>query len=129
MKKFYKKFIFPFTLYLLLLPAPSWAWRDYTYQDGDWHGSGRDYAYSYYLDNYYGDGRAGHAPLIDDEAYFNTSPTPSITPVEFTVNVPNRRGGYTPVVIKKSGSGWIGPQGEFYPQFPKVSTLKAIYGN
>lgn len=28
---------------------------------------------------------------------------------------------------KRSGSGFIGPQGEFYSEFPKVAQLKAMY--
>jgi len=50
------------------------------------------------------------------------------TPEAFPVNVPNDKGGYTTVVIKKSGNGFVGPQGEFYAQFPKVVQLKAMYG-
>lgn len=46
----------------------------------------------------------------------------------FTVNVPNASGGYTAVVLKKSGNGYLGPQGEFYAEFPKVNQLKAMYG-
>ncbi len=46
----------------------------------------------------------------------------------FTVNVPNSQGSYTPVIIKKSGNGYTGPQREFYPQFPTVSQLKTLYG-
>lgn len=43
------------------------------------------------------------------------------------VNVPNDNGGYTAVTIKKSGDGFIGPQGEYYAEFPKVAQLKAMY--
>jgi hypothetical protein len=46
----------------------------------------------------------------------------------FPVNIPNNTGGYSTVVIKRSGNGYVGPQGEFYAQFPKVSQLKAMYG-
>ena len=46
----------------------------------------------------------------------------------FTVNIPNTRGGYTPVALKRSGSGFIGPQGEYYTEFPKVEQLKVMYG-
>ncbi len=45
----------------------------------------------------------------------------------FPVNVPNNTGGYTTVVIKKSGSGYVGPQGEYYAGFPTVAQLKAMY--
>jgi hypothetical protein len=45
-----------------------------------------------------------------------------------TVNVANNSGGYTAVVIRRSGNGYVGPQGEFYPEFPKVAQLKTMYG-
>ena len=45
----------------------------------------------------------------------------------FTVHIPNARGGYTPVTLKRSGNGFVGPQGEFYPEFPKVGQLKVMY--
>ena len=46
---------------------------------------------------------------------------------EFTVNIPNSQGGYTAVTLKRSGKGFTGPQGEFYPEFPKVEQLKTMY--
>ncbi len=46
----------------------------------------------------------------------------------YSINVPNSKGGYSPVLIKRSGNGFIGPQGEFYAEFPKVSQLQAMYG-
>jgi hypothetical protein len=45
----------------------------------------------------------------------------------FTVYVPDARGGYTPVLIRRSGNGFIGPQGEFYPEFPTIAQLKVMY--
>jgi hypothetical protein len=45
-----------------------------------------------------------------------------------TIYIPDKKGGYTPVTLKRSGAGFIGPQGEYYPKFPKVSQLEAIYG-
>jgi len=59
-----------------------------------------------------------------------TVPTPSAADIEdtVTVNVPNDKGGYTAVVLKPSGKGFVGPQGEFYAEFPKVSQLKLMYG-
>jgi hypothetical protein len=44
-----------------------------------------------------------------------------------TVNVPNNQGGYTAVVIRKTGDGFVGPQGEYYPEFPRVEQLKVMY--
>jgi hypothetical protein len=52
---------------------------------------------------------------------------PVVAQDAFPVNVPNNSGGYTAVVIKRSGNGYVGPQGEFYAEFPKVSQLKAMY--
>lgn len=46
----------------------------------------------------------------------------------FTINIPNNKGGYTAVLLKRSGNGFIGPQGEFYNEFPKVSQLQVMYG-
>jgi len=46
----------------------------------------------------------------------------------FTVNVPNNSNGYSAVLIKRSGNGYVGPQGEFYPEFPKIAQLKVMYG-
>jgi hypothetical protein len=46
----------------------------------------------------------------------------------FPINVPNNSGGYTSVVVKRSGNGYVGPQGEFYATFPSVAQLKAMYG-
>jgi|GEM_PF-627191 len=52
---------------------------------------------------------------------------PASSEDSITVNVPNGQGGYNPVIIKRSGSGFVGPQGEYYPEFPKVSQLQAMY--
>ncbi len=45
----------------------------------------------------------------------------------FTVNIPDSKRGYTAVTLKRSGSGYVGPQGEFYSEFPKVEQLRAMY--
>ena len=56
-------------------------------------------------------------------------PAPSAcTEDQFTVNIPNTQGSYTPVVLKKSGTGFVGPQGEYYHEFPKVEQLMLMYG-
>jgi hypothetical protein len=57
-----------------------------------------------------------------------SAPAVADTQDAFPVNVPNNSGGYTAVVIKKSGNGYAGPQGEFYATFPSVAQLKAMYG-
>ena len=45
-----------------------------------------------------------------------------------TVNVPDSNGGYTAVVLKRSGTGYVGPQGEYYDQIPTTAQLQAMYG-
>ena len=47
----------------------------------------------------------------------------------FTLNIPNAKGGYTAVTLKRSEDGFIGPQGEFYAEFPSVEQLKVMYGH
>ena len=54
--------------------------------------------------------------------------SPSSSDKIYTVNVPNKNGSYTPVILVKSGEGYLGPQGEYYPDFPKVEQLKEMYG-
>jgi hypothetical protein len=56
------------------------------------------------------------------------APVAGYTQDSFPVNIPNNSGGYSAVVIKKSGNGYVGPQGEFYATFPSVAQLKAMYG-
>ena len=77
------------------------------------------------------------APVIVDTA--SNPPAPAAAPTDvvsaaqtntqdsFIVNIPNSKGGYTPVTLKRSGYGFRGPQGEFYPEFPKVEQLKVMY--
>jgi hypothetical protein len=50
-------------------------------------------------------------------------------PESSTVNIPNSRGGYTSVTLRRSGNGFIGPQGEYYHDFPSVDQLRTMYGN
>jgi len=61
-------------------------------------------------------------------------PAPAVVPSAtysgdtVTVNVPNSNGGYTAVVLKRSGNGYVGPQGEYYDQVPTTAQLQAMYG-
>ena len=97
----------------------------------------------YYTDNgtYYVYTRYGYQVVNPPVQYVVQSapvvvqPTIAVAPPQpmalgddaFTVNVPNDKGGYVAVSIKKSGNGFVGPQGEFYSEFPKVTQLKAMY--
>jgi len=61
-------------------------------------------------------------------------PAPTVVPTTtysgdtVTVNVPNNSGGITSVVLKRSGNGYVGPQGEYYDQVPTTVQLQAMYG-
>ena len=115
---------------LIICPTTSFAW----YGGWDYHGSGRDYPYSAYVDR---DNYIGYADYVlpDYIDYINNVTSLTQVPVppvdqqnDFTVKIPNDHGGYTTLLIKRSGNGFTGPQGEFYPEFPTVSQLKMMYG-
>ena len=70
---------------------------------------------------------AMYAPSVESANIVQT--TPQNTQGEsFTVNVPNYKGSYTPVTMTRSGTGFTGPQGEYYADFPKIKQLKEMYG-
>ena len=45
----------------------------------------------------------------------------------FIVNIPNSKGEYTPVTLRRAGNGFFGPQGEYYTEFPRIEQLKVMY--
>ncbi len=67
------------------------------------------------------------APVVLPPADITTVTASANSQESFTVNVPNSQGGYTPVSLTRSGSGFIGPQGEFYNEFPKIEQLRVMY--
>lgn len=76
---------------------------------------------------YYYDDLAYYEELSDG-TYTVVQP-PAVTPAGvLTVNIPNAGGGYTAVPLRRSGTGFIGPQGEFYRTMPTVEQLRALYG-
>ena len=70
--------------------------------------------------------------ILQPPAIVDSNNSPSIGTVgdidSITINIPDKKGGYIAVIIKKSKNGFIGPQGEFYSEFPKVAQLEVIYG-
>jgi hypothetical protein len=66
------------------------------------------------------------APVV--VAQPEAQPTTTYSGDTVTVNVPNSSGGYTAVVLKRSGNGYVGPQGEYYDQVPTTAQLQAMYG-
>ena len=71
-------------------------------------------------------------PVIQAPPVTQVGPTASSAVADtgdsFTINIPNAMGGYTAVLLKRSGAGFIGPQGEYYEEFPTVERLKVMYG-
>lgn len=139
-----KNFIYLTCFSLIFSPFQALAWHEDNY-----YGSGRDYSYSQYIDYYYSPEYVPDYPHHIDGAafvaYINNGPAPlvpappplpppvpvtdaTLTP-NFVVNIPLKQGGYKAIVIKNIGTGYVGPQGEFYPQFPTVRQLEVIYGN
>ena len=53
----------------------------------------------------------------------------STTGDTMVVYVPNTNGSYTKVALQKIADGYIGPQGEYYPEHPTVAQLRVLNGN
>ena len=97
--------------------------------------------YLHYNHTYYLRGQRGYI-VVDDPLYESVALPPDTTgleefqpaatgslPGQYTVNIPDSRGGYIPVTLMRKGTGFIGPQGEYYPEFPSVEQLSVMYGH
>jgi hypothetical protein len=70
---------------------------------------------------------------LPDGAYVVVQPPALVSPQVptsemLTINVPNSRGGYTAVNLRRSGGGFVGPQGEYYPNTPSVEEMMSGKG-
>jgi outer membrane lipoprotein SlyB len=45
-----------------------------------------------------------------------------------TVNITNSNGSVSQVKLRKQGTGYVGPRGEFYDHLPTEEELRPIYG-
>ena len=45
-----------------------------------------------------------------------------------TIYITNSNGSKIPVIVRKSGMGWMGPRGEYYDQLPTEDQLRPVYG-
>ena len=84
-------------------------------------------------DVYFEDTRQGYVVVSPPTMVIETARAGTIQSAKnaegsYTVNIPNAKGGYTAVLLKKSGDGFTGPQGEFYSEFPSVEQLRLMYG-
>jgi hypothetical protein len=81
----------------------------------------------YYYDNvYYAPCPAGYVVVPPPQVVENV--VVASTPNSVVINVPNTNGSYTPVTLVRQGNGYVGPQGEYYPNSPTVEQLKVLYG-
>ena len=73
--------------------------------------------------------------LLTRRIAVNLVPTVTITkrevvvePTTVTVWITNSNGSQTSVSLRKSGPGFIGPRGEWYPNMPTNEQLRMVYG-
>ena len=57
-----------------------------------------------------------------------TSPVRVVEHTSITVWVTNSNGSKTSVKLRKSGPGYLGPRGEWYPSLPTNRQLRIVYG-
>ena len=63
-----------------------------------------------------------------EPVYVNQAPASAVySGNTVTVNVPNSNGSFSAVVLQRSGGGFVGPQGEYYPQLPSMEQLRVMY--
>ena len=94
-------------------------------------------SYYYYNNVYYRPAPSGYvvvpAPALSTVSNVVALPAVSVSYAgapaagSVTINVPNSNGSYTPVTLVRRGSGYVGPQGEYYPEHPTVDQLRALY--
>ena len=82
---------------------------------------------------YYYDGTTYYAQAQGNGGYVVVQPPVEALPQgqiqeSLTVNIPNSRNGFTSVTLRRSGNGFIGPQGEYYSEHPTIDQLKTLYG-
>jgi len=93
--------------------------------------------YYYYNDVYYVEQSQGYE-VVENPVY-QAAAIPEevkvLNPVQtktverpYTVQVPNANGSYTQVVIREVEDGFVGPEGEFYPEAPRLDQLEEMYG-
>jgi len=98
------------------LPGPS---RTIVYDNTD---------YYYYNNTYYVKQPTGYTVVTPPPSVVSSNP-PAVEAPEKTVivTVPNPNGSYIPVTLQKYSDGYVGPNGEFYPDYPTIDQLKAMY--
>lgn len=84
--------------------------------------------YYYYNNTYYVKQPAGYAVVTPPPSVVSSNATAVEAPEKtIVVTVPNPNGSYIPVTLQKYSDGYVGPNGEFYPDYPTIDQLKAMY--
>jgi hypothetical protein len=86
--------------------------------------------YYYYNHAYYADSPSGYVVVPAPALYPSvvTASPVGLSGETITINVPNTNGSYTSVTLVKRNNGYVGPQGEYYPEHPSVEQLRVLYG-
>ena len=99
-------------------------------------GSSDSYYYSPLLDRYEpvsplasSTPAAGQPTTVSAAQDASVAKNAEATDNTITINIPNSKGGFTPVTLKKTEGGYTGPNNEFYKGNPTVEELKVLYGN
>lgn len=84
--------------------------------------------YYFYNSTYYVQEPSGYTVVTPPPQVVTSNP-PAVEAPEKTVmvTVPNPNGSYMPVTLEKYSNGYKGPNGEFYPDYPTIDQLKAMY--
>lgn len=84
--------------------------------------------YYYYNSAYYIKEPRGYTVVTPPPSVVSSN-APAVEAPEKTivVTVPNPNGSYIPVTLQKYSDGYVGPNGEFYPDYPTIDQLKAMY--
>ena len=84
--------------------------------------------YYYYNSAYYVKELQGYTVVTPPPSVVSSN-APAVEAPEKTVvvTVPNPNGSYIPVTLQKYSDGYVGPNGEFYPDYPTIDQLKAMY--
>ncbi|MBU9888994.1 MAG: hypothetical protein KTQ49_03890 [Candidatus Omnitrophica bacterium] len=84
--------------------------------------------YVYYNSTYYVQEPAGYTVVTPPPQVVTQNPVATEAPEKtIVVTVPNPNGSYIPVTLEKYSDGYKGPNGEFYPDYPSIDQLKAMY--
>lgn len=88
--------------------------------------------YYYYGGIYYRRHASGYVvvptPVVQNTVV-SVGPAQTAAYETVTINIPNYNGSFTPVTLVKRSNGFVGPQGEFYPDRPTVEQLRVLYGS